>query len=71
MQRTRHATWHHGRGPNSATAYYVVRNRGGGYWYSIDGDTWTNASGEPVDTPAFRAATIVMHGGPRDGQYVS
>jgi hypothetical protein len=57
------ATWRDGR-------WYIVDVDGEARWYSHDGDWWTEMDGTPVQGTEFGPATILMHGGPRDGERV-
>ena len=41
-----------------------------GDWRSDDGDDWTDGCGEPCGGAEFSTATIVLSGGPRDGELV-
>lgn len=58
----------HWRGGGPGDGEYVVSPQG---WYSADGDNWVDDSGRPVQTEEFHAATVVLSGGPRDGEYVA
>ena len=40
-------------------------------WRSGDGDTWVDGGGLPIVDEAFVASTIILCGGPRDGEVVA
>lgn len=40
-------------------------------WFSTDGDNWVNQDGKPVADETFEDSTIVLCGGPRDGETVA
>jgi hypothetical protein len=47
---------------------YVVEEQG---WFSLDGDTWTEMDGNPIESDTFDTARILLVGGPRGGAIVS
>jgi hypothetical protein len=40
-------------------------------WQSYDGDNWTDDEGNPVTSDDFELSTILLLGGPRNGERVS
>lgn len=51
---------------------YVVTDTGTpNEWYSTDGDNWVDQDGKAVEDVTFEMSSIVLCGGPRDGETIA